>query len=126
MMDDLELSLDFYDDGASATWCWKVGLWSSQEFGSEFLARRALQMGELVFSQLDQYDPYEAAVIGAWANFGAVEPFEYWVIDKKWLREPMLGGKLIGSVTDCPAPAGSKVLHISQDQFDLMLDTASI
>lgn len=37
---------------------------------SVFLAGRALQRRRLVFSQVDAYDGYEAALVGAEVNYG--------------------------------------------------------
>ena len=63
------LVLDHYDIGVTETrYCWVFGEWSSEEYESEFLARSALRNGKLVFSQVDRYDGYEAALVGAKIN----------------------------------------------------------
>jgi hypothetical protein len=118
-----ELFLDFYEvEGASTAWCWKYGEWSSEEYASEFLARQALRAGKLVFSQLDEYDGYEAALLGAKINHDLSPPFDYWVVDSTWVFEPNICGQPIGGVTEMQIQNGQKVLNITQEQFDLMRD----
>jgi hypothetical protein len=118
-----ELVLDHYDVGVSETrFCWKFGDWSSEEYESEFLARLALRNGKIVFSQVDRYDGYEAALVGAKVNFNADPPFDYWVIAESWVFEPSLGGQQLGEFGDFKIPDNTKVLHITQDQFDMMVN----
>jgi hypothetical protein len=118
-----EIVLDFYEVGIDSTaWCWKSGEWSSEEYASEFLARQALRARTLVFSKLDKYDVYEAALLGAKINHGISPPFDYWVVDGTWVFEPNICGQLIGGVTEVQIQNGEKVLNITQEQFDLMRD----
>lgn len=118
-----DLILDNYDVGVNETrFCWIFGEWSSEEYESEFLARSALRNGKLVFSQVDRYDGYEAALVGAKVNFSLEPPFDYWVIAESWVFEPDLGGKQLGEFGDFTIPDHAKVLHITQDQFDLMVN----
>jgi hypothetical protein len=118
-----ELVLDFYDVGIDSTaWCWKCGEWSSEEYASEFLARQALRAGTLVFSKLDKYDVYEAALLGAKINHGILPPFDYWVVDGTWVFEPNICGKQIGEVAEVKIEKGEKILRLTQVQFDLMVD----
>jgi hypothetical protein len=117
------LVLDHYDvDVTETRYCWMFGEWSSDEYESEFLARLALRNGKLVFSQVDRYDGYEAALVGAKINFDIDPPFDYWVIAESWVFEPSLGGQQLGEFGDFKIPDNAKVLHITQDQFDLMVD----
>jgi hypothetical protein len=120
-----ELTLDFYDvSGGGTRYCWKFGEWSSEEYESEFLARSALRNGKLVFSQVDRYDGYEAALIGAEVNFSLDPPFDYWVIAASWVLEPDLGGKQLGEIGygDFKVRDNAKVLHITQEQFNIMVN----
>ncbi len=117
-----ELVLDFYDVGFDSTaWCWKYGEWSSEEYASEFLARQALRAGTLVFSQLDEYDGYEAALLGAKINHDLSPPFDYWVVDGTWVFEPNLSGKQLGELLQLNLEKDAKILPITQQQFDLMV-----
>lgn len=118
-----ELFLDFYEvDGNSTAWCWKYDEWSSEEYASEFLARQALRAGTLVFSQLDEYDGYVAALLGAKINHDLSPPFDYWIVDEKSVFEPHAFGKEIGEVTKVRIKEGEKVLHITAEQFGLIRD----
>jgi hypothetical protein len=118
-----ELTLDFYavSDGGTR-FCWKFGEWSSEEYESEFLARLALRNGKLVFSQVDRYDGYEAALVGAEVNFNVKQPFDYWVIAETWVFEADLGGKQLGEIGQFKFPENAKVLHITQEQFNMMVN----
>ena len=118
-----DLYLDFYDSEISETrWCWKYGLWSSEEYESEFLARKALRDRKLVFSQPDSYDGYEAALVGAVVNFGLAPPFDYWIIANTWVFEPDLCGVQLGEISTVTLPDDKKVLHITERQFAMMID----
>jgi len=118
-----DLYLDFYDSEISETrWCWKYGLWSSEEYESEFLARKALRDRKLVFSQPDSYDGYEAALVGAFVNFGLAPPFDYWIIANTWVFEPDLCGTQLGEVSAVSLPVDAKVLYITEHQFKMMVD----
>jgi len=118
-----QLTLDFYDVGDGDTrYCWKFGEWSSEDYESEFLARLALRNGKIVFSQVDRYDGYEAALVGAEVNFNVTQPFDYWVIAESWVFEPDLGGKQLGEFGHFKIPENAKVLHITQEQFDMMVN----
>ena len=118
-----DLYLDFYDSEISETrWCWKYGLWSSEEYESEFLARQALRDRKLVFSQPDSYDGYEAALVGAVVNFGLAPPFDYWIIANTWVFEPDLCGTQLGEVSAVSLPVDAKVLYITEHQFKMMVD----
>ena len=120
-----ELILDVYDNsGGDTCYCWKLGDWSSEEYETEFHARLAFRNGKLVFSQVDRYDGYEAALVGAKVNFSLDQPFDYWVIAESWVFEPDLGGKQLGEIGygDFKVPDNAKVLHITQEQFNLMIN----
>ena len=118
-----DLVLDSYDVDADETrFCWVFGEWSSEEYESEFLARLALRDGKLVFSQVDRYDGYEAALIGALVNFGHSPPFDYWIIANTWVFEPDLCGNQLGETSAFTLPVHAKVLHISDQQFKMMVD----
>jgi hypothetical protein len=118
-----ELTLDFYDvsDGGSR-YCWKFGEWSSEEYESEFLARSALRNGKLIFSKVDRYDGYEAALVGAKVNVNVSPPFDYWVIAESRVFEPDLGGKQLGEFGQFKIPENAKVLYITQEQLDMMVN----
>jgi len=118
-----DLHLDFYESENSETrWCWKYGLWSSEEYDSEFLARQAQRSKALVFSQTDRYNGYEAALFGALVNFGHSPPFDYWIIANTWVFEPDLSGNQLGETSAFTLPVHAKVLHISDQQFKMMVD----
>jgi hypothetical protein len=118
-----EITIDFNDVSDVGTrYRLKFGEWSSEEYESEFLARLALQNGKLVFSQMDRYDGYEAALVGAKVNFNADPPFDYWLISESWVFEPDLGGKQLGEFGQFKIPENAKVLYITQEQFDMIVN----
>jgi hypothetical protein len=118
-----ELTLDFYDVGDGDTrFCWKFGEWSSEVYESEFLARLALRNRKIVFSQVDRHDGYEAALVGAKVNFNADPPFDYWVIAESRVFEPDHGGKQLGEFGQFKIPENAKVLYITQEQLDMMVN----
>ena len=117
------IALNHYDvEDGGTRWCWVYGPWSSEEYASEFLARRALQMRRLVFSQVDAYDGYEAALVGAEVNYGLSPPFDYWIIDEAWVFEPCLSGQQLGELPELKLPEGAKLLHITEAHFELMAE----
>jgi len=74
-----------------------------------------------VFSQLDEYDGYEAALLGAKINHDLSPPFDYWVVDGTWVFEPNLSGKQLGELLQMKFEKDAKILHVTKQQFDLMV-----
>ena len=113
--------LDFYDTNDGERWCWKYGPWSSEEYISEAAATEAMDERNLVFSQPDRYDPYEAALIGAKVNSDLETPFDLWLIGGAFYCEPGLGGIQLGEAGTFTPPTGARILAITQAQFDAMM-----
>jgi hypothetical protein len=82
----------------------------------------ALRNGTLVFSKLDRYDGYEAALVGAKVNFNLDPPFDYWAIDEALVLEPALSGQQLGEFFDFVFPENAKVLHFTRNQFEMMVE----
>lgn len=75
-----------------------------------------------MFSQVDAYDGYEAALVGAEINYGLSPPFDYWIIDEAWVFEPCLSGQQLGELPELKLPEGAKLLHVTATQFELMTE----
>ena len=63
----------------------------------------------------------QAALLGAEINSDLSPPFDYWVIANSLVFESDLSGKQIGEVSEAVIPKGAKILHITEEQFNLML-----
>jgi hypothetical protein len=75
---ELDLFLDFYwRDVDQTIWCWKKGLFASQEFESEDAALEAWREGRLEFSSLDNEDLLGALYATAEVNENLTPPFDY-------------------------------------------------
>ena len=59
---------------------------------------------------------------GAKVNFSLDPPFDYWVIAESWVFEPSPGGQQLGEFGDFKIPQNTKVLHITQEQLDMMVN----
>ena len=124
-MESLGLYLDFYDhERLKTAWCWKYATdseeWASEEYASEALALKALRARKLEFSALDDYDRYEAALVGAKVNFNQDPPFDYWLVDNRQVYEPKCGGQLLGELPQFVPLKKAKVLRFTLSQFEHM------
>lgn len=124
-MESLGLYLDFYDhERLKTAWCWKYATdseeWASEEYASEALALKALRARKLEFSALDDYDRYEAALVGAKVNFDQDPPFDYWLVDNRQVYEPKCGGQLLGEPPQFVPLKTAKVLRFTLSQFEHM------
>ena len=124
---DEPLFLDFYDNDEEILWCWKKGLYSSQEFSSEDTALEAHSNGGLVFSSLADEAALDALYATVEVNEGLKPPFDYWLIDGCSVWEPSADGQCLGELPDFPIATGMKVLKMSllelkllQDEFELL------
>jgi hypothetical protein len=124
-MESLGLWLDHYESEHRKMWCWKYATdseeWASEEYTSKALALKALRARKLEFSALDNYDPYEATLVGAKVNFEQDPPFDYWLVDSRQVYEPKCGGKLLGELPQFVLLQTAKVLRVTLSQFKHMV-----
>lgn len=117
----LGLTLDFYETELGKGWFWRCGPWSSAVYETEQAALESLAERKLEFSQLERYDPYEAALVGAEVNFGLEPPFDFWLIEGTVYSEPSVDSLPIGKGGRFTPPMGARILPVSQVQFDAMI-----
>ena len=116
---------DVFNDGEHQTiWCWKKGLFSSQEFESEDAALQAFENKLLVFSSLDNEDLLGALYATAEINENLNPPFNYWLVDGSSVWEPRANGQLLGELPEYRIVDGMKVLKISRQDFEWLQDAS--
>ena len=121
-----ELLLDFYETPNGTCWCWKYGVWSSEEYPTEEAAEIARDEGRLVFSQPDQYDPYEGALLDARVNFDLEPPFDLWLVADAFYCKPSDYHTQVGKVGQFTPPSEARILSLSRSQFEAIAITQSI
>ncbi|MFC1560568.1 hypothetical protein ACFL3W_01340 [Pseudomonadota bacterium] len=129
--DDETLYLDFYDSNERTLWCWKKGIYSSQEYLSEDAALEARNNGLLVFSSLDDEDFLGALHAAAEANENLKPPFDYWLVDESSVWESSANGLFLGEIPDFEIASGLNILKMSrrdleflQAEFELLQDAS--
>ena len=116
-----ELTLDSYEAPTGQRWCWKYGPWSSAEYPTEQAALHALSERALAFSQLDGYDPYQAALVRAKVNSGLEPPFDLWLVEGAFYCAPGLEGIQLGEDGSFTPPAEARILAITKAEYDAMM-----
>lgn len=121
MKDKYPLVLDHYETERGAAWCWKRGIYSSQEFSSEREALDAQEDDALEFSRLDGGDALCDLYARKERETGYDGPYDYWLIDD-FVSEPHLGGMQLGELPDFEIPRGANVLSMTQEEFDTLME----
>jgi hypothetical protein len=120
--DKYPLVLDHYEAELGTTvWCWKRGIYSSQEFSSEDEALDAWRNDELEFSREDGGDALSDLYAREECETGYDGPYDYWLIDA-FVSEPHLGGKQLGELPGFEIPQGARVLRMTQEEFDNLME----
>jgi hypothetical protein len=121
MKDKYPLVLDHYETERGPVWCWKRGVYSSQEFLSEREALEAEEDGALEFSRPDGGDALSDLYERRERETGYGGPYDYWLIDD-FVSEPSLGGMQLGELPDFEIPRGARVLRMTQEEFDTLME----
>ena len=121
-----ELFLDSYERAGDVRWCWKLGLWSSQEFVSEEAAVSALSEQTLVFWQNESHDPYEAAVVATTVNFDLEPPLDLWLVADAFYCKPSDYHAQVGKFDQFTPPSEARILRLSRSQFEAIAIAQSI
>ena len=88
--------LDMFDDNGMTQWFWTYGGFSSRSYRSKRAAVAALGSSRLRFANDEDTDVYGALCAAAAVNQGVHPPFDYWLVGRAMVREPVPYGRVVG------------------------------
>ena len=116
--DSMELWLDHYESNGQTVWCWKRGVYSSQEFPTEESALEAEANDELQMSRPDGRDALDDLL----TRRNVEPPFDYWIVGGAFVLEPSVGGMQLGELPHYQLPEGANTLEMTQEEFDALVN----